>query len=395
MKAVVYRGPGKVAVEEVPDPKLQEPTDIILKLTSSGICGSDLHMYEGHTDSKPGTVLGHEPMGVVDQAGDAVRLLKKGDRVVVPFNVACGFCLNCIQGKTDSCLTVNPSAPHGAYGYAEMGPFAGAQAEYLRVPYGDWACLKLPGKPFDENEEDFVLLSDIFPTGYYSTDLAHVSTGASVAIFGAGPVGLLATLSCRLRGTAETYVVDRSDRRLELAKSLGGMPINFMKGDPVETIMNMRKNNRKLREEMRPGEEKMMGTDCVIDAVGFQAFDRKDPSKYKPNQVLMDAGRLVNQSGHIGVIGVYVENDPKADNDNEKKGNLRVPWGEYWSKGVSIAMGQTPVKQHHVALRDTIVAGKARPGVIVTNRISIDEAPEFYRKFDKRDEVVKAIIQFK
>jgi glutathione-independent formaldehyde dehydrogenase len=172
VKAVVYEGPHQVAVENVEDPRSESPTDAILKLTSAAICGSDLHMYEGRTSAQPGIVFGHEHMGVIAEVGSAVTSIKKGDRVVLPFNIACGFCHNCLRGYTSACLTVNPEGVAGGYGYVNMGPFRGGQAEYVRVPFADVNCLTLPSTPGDEFEDDFVLLADIFPTGSHATELA-------------------------------------------------------------------------------------------------------------------------------------------------------------------------------------------------------------------------------
>ena len=195
MRAVVWKEPHVVAVEQVDDVVCVEDTDVVVKLTTAGICGSDLHMYEGRAPVEPGIVFGHENMGVVSEVGAAVRTIEVGDRVVLPFNIACGFCFNCTRGFTNACLTTNPDAHGGGYGYSGMGPHRGGQAEAVRVPYGDFNCLKLPGTPGDEWEDDFLLLSDVFPTGYHATEQAHVRPGDSVAIFGAGPVGLLAALT--------------------------------------------------------------------------------------------------------------------------------------------------------------------------------------------------------
>lgn len=175
MRAVVYKGPFQVAVEELPDPKIEHPNDVIVHITSTAICGSDLHMYEGRTAAEPGIIFGHENMGTVEQLGDGVVSMRRGDRVVMPFNVACGFCKNCTAGYTGFCLTVNPGFAGGAYGYVAMGPYPGGQAEYLRVPFADFNCLKLP--PGDELEADFLMLADIFPTGYHGCHLAGVSPG--------------------------------------------------------------------------------------------------------------------------------------------------------------------------------------------------------------------------
>jgi glutathione-independent formaldehyde dehydrogenase len=394
MKAVVYEKPMDVQVQDVPRPKIEHPQDVILRITSSAICGSDLHMYDGHSAMESGRVLGHECMGVVVEVGSAVRETKVGDRVVVPFNIACGVCMNCVRGYTNACLTLNPQKAGAGYGYVGLGSYSGGQAEYVKVPYGDWACLKLPGTPGDEFENDFVLLADIFPTSYYSTDMAKVSVGKSVAIFGAGPVGLLAAYSCKLKGAADIYVVDKAPKRLKMAESIGAIPINFLDGDPVEQIMAYRKSNKLLNASLRPGEEKMLGVDCGIDAVGFQAYDRANPDQFKPNQVLMDLARIINPTGALGIIGVYLEQDPAGKTPDEKIGNLVMPIGQMWAKGITLATGQTPVKLYHMFLRDLIIAGKAKPSFIVTNNIAIDDAPSTYREFDKRESLVKAVIKF-
>lgn len=394
MKAVVYKGPKEVKVEEVEDPKIQEPTDVIVKTTSSAICGSDLHMFDGATSQAPGQILGHEPMGVVHETGNAVKLVEEGDRVVMPFNISCGVCLNCIQGLTNACLTTNSENPGAAYGYVEMGDYAGGQAEYVRVPYADWACLKLPGEPGDEFEDDFVLLADIFPTAYHSTELAEVKTGKAVAVFGAGPVGLLAAYSSIIKGASEVYSLDNSKERLSKAESIGAIPINFEDGDPSEQIMEKRRENKKLMKSLRPGEENTLGVDCAIDAVGYQAWNRENPSQEKANQVLLDIANVINAGGTIGIIGDYLKENPSADNENEKKGRLVLPWGDLWSKAVKIGTGQTPVKQLHVHLRNLIINGKAKPSFIISDRINIEDAPQTYSEFDKRDNVVKPVIRF-
>jgi glutathione-independent formaldehyde dehydrogenase len=393
MRAVVYKGPGKVAVEEVDDPKISSPTDAIVRMTSSAICGSDLHMYDGHTDSDAGVILGHEPMGVVEKVGDAVDTIKVGDRVVMPFNIACGTCYNCTRGYTNACLTMNPNGAGAAYGYVDMGPYRGGQAEMLLVPKADWACLKLPGKPGDEKEDDFVLLADIFPTGYHAAEMAKVSAGKSVAVFGAGPVGQLAAYSSVLKGASEVYVVDKSKKRLDLAESIGAVPINFLEGDPVKQIKDFRKQNPVVSDFPHP-EDKLDGVECVIDAVGYQAYDESDPSKFNQNQVISDMVKLANPAGHLGVIGVYVKEDPKGKTADEKNGILHIPFGMLWAKGLSMETGQAPVKTYQAMLRDLIVSGRASPSFIVSDRIKIDQAPEAYKEFDKRDELTKAVIKF-
>ncbi len=394
MKALVYKEPYKVAVEKVDDPRVEAPGDAIVKITSAAICGSDLHMYEGRTGVKPGTVFGHENLGVVEEIGPGVTSLKVGDRVVLPFNIACGFCFNCLRGYTSACLIANAAAPHAAYGYADMGPFKGGQAEYLRVPYADFNALKLPGTPGDQWEDDFVTLADIWPTGHHGVELAGVRPGGTVAVFGAGPVGLMAVLSSALKGASEIYCVDRDPGRLKLAEQAGAIAINFSQGDPVEQIKTMRRANASWRGALRPGEEKMDGVMHGIDAVGYQAHDDKDQSKENPMQVFDDLIRVVNPTGTIGMVGVYPAQDPGGVNEQAKQGIFEIPWGQVFDKGLTIGMGQAPVKRYNEYLRDVIIAGKAKPGFIVSHRLPLDAAPDAYKRFDARDgEYTKVILK--
>lgn len=224
--------------------------------------------------------------------------------------------------------------------------------------------------------------------------MANVGTGKSIAIFGVGPVGLLAAYSSVLKGASEVYVVDKAKKRLDMAKSIGAIPVNFLDGDPVEQIKAHRIENKLLMDSFRPGEEKMAGVDCAIDAVSYQAYDRSDPSKYKANQVLLDITRVVNPTGSLGIIGVYLKQDPRAPNEAEKMGHLMMPFGEMWEKSLTLKTGQTPVKPFHIWLRNLIVAGKAKPSFIVTDHINIEDAPQTCREFDKRDGLVKAVIGF-
>ena len=206
MKAVVYQGPRDVAVTDVPDAKIERPTDVLVKVTTTNICGSDLHMYEGRTSFEQGRTFGHENMGEVVEVGQGVEKVKVGDRVVLPFNISCGFCKNCERGLTNYCLTTqpDPSAAGAAYGFADMGPYGGGQAELLRVPFGDHNALRL-GEDAQEKENDYVMLSDIFPTGYHATEMAGVIPGDSVVIAGAGPVGLMAALSATIKGPRRSW----------------------------------------------------------------------------------------------------------------------------------------------------------------------------------------------
>src|SRR6201994_4081314 len=233
MKALVYRGPRDVRIENVPEAKIEKPTDVLVKITSTNICGSDLHMFEGRTNVEKGKVLGHENLGEVIEIGNAVKLIKKGDMVCLPFNIACGFCKNCERGLTGFCLTANPGNAGAAYGFAGMGPYSGGQAEYLRVPFGDFNCLVLPPDA-QEKENDYVMLSDIFPTGYHATELAGVLPGESVVIYGAGPVGLMAALSAQVKGASKIMVVDSHPDRLKLAEKMGAIPIDDSDGTSAE-----------------------------------------------------------------------------------------------------------------------------------------------------------------
>jgi glutathione-independent formaldehyde dehydrogenase len=258
MKAVVYKGPFSVAVEEVPPPRIEAANDAIVRITTTNICRSDLHMYEGRTNVEEGKVLGHENMGIVEETGPGVNWIKAGDRVSVPFNIACGTCRNCVAGWTSFCLRTNPTegVDGAAYGYAQMGPYQGGQAEYLRVPFADFNLLPLP--PGGEFERDFTMLSDIFPTGYHGAALAGVVPGDTVAVFGAGPVGLLAAHSSYLRGAARVFVADMHRDRLALAGRFGATPISIADGDPAEQILDATAG---------------IGADRGIEAVGYQAHD--------------------------------------------------------------------------------------------------------------------------
>lgn len=395
MKAITYEGTRKMEVSSQPKPKLKAPTDAILRVTTAGICGSDLHMYDGRTDLDRGTVVGHEIMGVIDEVGDAVTSLKPGDRVVLPFNIACGFCYNCVRGWTSACLTMNPETAGAAYGYAGMGPYKGGQAEFVLVPHADFNGLKLPGKEGDEWEDDFLLLSDVFPTGFHAAELACVAPGKTVAIFGAGPVGLLAAHSSILKGASEVYVVDGIPERLQKAAELGAIPVDINNGNPVEQIFALRKKNRGIQGGLRPGEEKMKGVDCVIDAVGYQARDDKNFKKENPMQVLENCLEVVNPTGAIGIIGVYIAPDPGGKDKDAKQGIFPFPIAKVFEKGLTIGSGQAPVKKYNEQLRDLIVNGRARPGVIVSHHINIEDAPDAYKKFDKRvDGYTKVVIRF-
>lgn len=384
MKALVFAEVGRMEMREVPDPVIEQDNDIIVRVSSAAICGSDLHMYQGRTSAQPGMVFGHEFMGVVEKVGNGVQLLKEGDRVSLPFNIGCGTCFNCCRGFFNACLSTNPKLPGGGYGYADLGPYRGGQAELVRVPFADFNALKLPGTPGDRWEDDFIMLSDVLPTGYHSCIMADVCPGASVVIFGAGPVGYMATLSAFLLGAAEVYVVDRSEVRLNKVAELEAIPVDFSKVDPVQFILNARKENRAIQESFRPGEEKMAGVLCGIDAVGYQALNRDDPNSEKPIQVIEDLVQIVDATGSIGLIGVYFSEDPGGMDQNARQGVFNIPLGALWAKGIKVETGQAPVKRYNALLRDAIIQDRIHPGKLVSHRLRLEHGPEAYQKFVQR-----------
>ena len=382
MRAIVYKEPFKVAVENVPDPQVKHPNDAIVKITSTCICGSDLHMYEGRTAAEPGIVFGHENMGIIQEVGSGVKERKVGDRVCMPFNVACGFCKNCLGGYTGFCTTVNPGFAGGAYGYVAMGPWVGGQAEYLQVPFADFNCLLLP--PGTEHEADFALLADIFCTGYHGAELAGVKPGESVAVYGAGPVGLMAAYSCLLRGAAEVYSVDHVKERLDKAAEMGAIPINYDEADPVQQIRDRRNGD---------------GVDKGIDAVGYQATKAGSSAAggeqdEVPNIVLNQVIETVNPTGALGIPGLYVPSDPGGVDDAAKRGALSINFGRLFEKGLRLGTGQCNVKRYNAYLRDLIISGRAKPSFVVSHELPLNDGPMAYDKFDKRvDGYTKVILK--
>jgi threonine dehydrogenase-like Zn-dependent dehydrogenase len=367
MKALVYKGPRSVAIEDVRDPNLEQVTDAIVRITSTNICGSDLHMYEGRTSVETGKVLGHENLGEVVAVGKGVVRIKVGDRVCLPFNIACGFCWNCEKGSTGFCTTANPGKVGAAYGYAEMGPFQGGQAQYLRVPFADFNCLKLPDDA-EEKEDDYVMLADIFPTGWHATRLAELRPGESVVIYGAGPVGLMAAHSAMIQGAKQVFVVDRHPDRLRLAEQAGAVPIDDSKGDPVERVLALTKG---------------LGADKGCECVGWQAHDPGGTET--PNETMNRLVKSVRATGRIGVVGVFVPQDPKSPDALMKRGQIAFDMGTFFEKGLSMASGQANVKRYNRELRDLIHAGRAKPSFIVSHRLPLEKAPEAYEHFDARE----------
>lgn len=367
MKALVYEGPRKVAVKDMPDAKIEKPTDVLVKITTTNICGSDLHMYEGRTDMETGRILGHENLGVVVETGSAVERVKVGDRVCLPFNIGCGFCKNCERGLTGFCLTANPGMAGAAYGFAGMGPYSGGQAEYLRVPFGDFNCLLLPPDA-EEKENDYVMLSDIFPTGYHATVLAGVEAGDSVVIYGAGPVGLMAAMSATLKCASKIMVVDSHPDRLRLAEKLGAIPIDDSDGHSVERVL-----------DLTGGEGADRGCECV----GYQCSCH---GHEVPHATMNNLVRAVRPTGGIGVVGVFVAEDPGSPDKLMQQGKLAFDFGQFWMKGQHMATGQANVKAYNRKLRDLIAAGKAKPSEIVSHVLPLEQAPEGYRNFDERND---------
>src|SRR6201746_1473001 len=316
MKAVVYEGPRQVSVKDVPDARIENPPDVLVRITSTNICGSDLHMYEGRTDFEQGRIFGHENLGEVVEVGDAVDKVAVGDMVSAPFNVSCGHCENCEHGRTNYCLRANePGLAGAAYGFADMGPWPGGQAEYLRVPWGDFQCLRLP-EDSDEKAADYVMLADIWPTGYHATELAGVSPGDQTVIYGSGPVGLMAALSATIRGASKVMVVDRHPDRLRLAESIGAIAIDDSKVDPVQAV---------LEETMG------LGADNGCECVGYQAHDPE--GNEHPNDTLNKLVKSVRFTGRIGSIGVFVPQDPGGPDRPAQKGESAFDYGMFWVQG--------------------------------------------------------------
>lgn len=369
MKAVVYKGPNQVATETVDDPEIDKPTDVLVKVTTTNLCGSDLHLYEGRAGFEKGRILGHENQGEVIEVGNAVVSVQVGDKVSLPFNIACGFCPNCENGFTAFCQTNNPdSSMNGAaYGYANMGPFPGGQAEYLRVPFGDFNCLVLP-EDADEKANDYAMLSDVLPTGWHGTRLSGLQPGESIVIYGAGPVGLMAALSAWTQGASKVMVVDRHPDRLKLAEEYGAIPIDFTDGDPAEQVA-----------EMTDG----LGADRGVEAVGYQAcgIEREEV----PNKTMNDLVRSVRFTGGIGLVGVFVPEDPGAATELAKEGKIAFDIGTFFMRGQQIGSGQASVKMYNRRLASLIHAGRIEPSKIVSHELSLDEAADAYKHYSDRD----------
>jgi glutathione-independent formaldehyde dehydrogenase len=370
-------GPGQVEVQSIDYPKLalgsrQCHHGVILKIVTTNICGSDQHMVRGRTTAPKGLILGHEITGEVIEAGRDVEYIKVGDLCSVPFNIACGRCRNCKEGRTGICLNVNPARPGAAYGYVDMGGWVGGQAEYVMVPYADFNLLKFSDKDQAMAKiRDLTLLSDIFPTGYHGAVTAGVGPGMIAYVAGGGPVGLACAAACQLLGAAVVIVGDLIPQRLNQAKSFGCEVIDLRKkatlGEQIEKIIGVPE------------------VDCGIDCVGFEAHGHGDQAAEEhPATVLNSLMTVTRAGGAIGIPGLYVTDDPGAKDQAAKTGNLSIRIGLGWAKSHNFATGQCPVMRYHRQLMQAILHDKVQIAKAVNvTVISLNKAPQGYKDFDK------------
>ncbi len=376
-RGVAYMGPGNVEVQSIDYPKLALGSrkcehGAILKIVTTNICGSDQHMVRGRTTAPHGLVLGHEITGEVIETGRDVEFIHKGDLVSVPFNIACGRCRNCKEGKTGICLNVNPARPGAAYGYVDMGGWVGGQAEYVMTPYADFNLLKFPDRDRAMAKiRDLTLLSDIFPTGYHGAVTAGVGPGSVVYVAGAGPVGLACAAACHLLGAAVVIVGDLIPERLAQAKSFGCEIVD-------------------LKKDASPGEqiEQIVGVpevDSAVDCVGFEARGHgHDSGREQPATVLNSLMTITRAGGALGIPGLYVTDDPGGVDDNAKTGTLGIRIGLGWAKSHTFATGQCPVIRYNRQLMQAILHDKIQIAKAVNvTMISLDQAPQGYKDFDK------------
>ena len=378
-RGVAYVGKGQVEVHGIDFPKMVDPTTgkpiehgVILKIVTTNICGSDQHMVRGRTTAPSGLILGHEITGEVIEAGRDVLFIGKGDLVSVPFNIACGRCRCCKERDTGVCLNVNKSRPGAAYGYVDMGGWIGGQAEYVMVPYADWNLLKFPDKAQAmEKIRDLTCLSDIFPTGYHGAVTAGVTTGSTVYVAGAGPVGLACAEACRLLGAAVVIVGDMQADRLAQARSFGCQTVDLTKdaglGEQIAQIL------------------KVPEVDCAVDCVGFEARGHgKDAGEERPATVLNSLMSVTRAAGKLGIPGLYVTDDPGAEEKNAQTGTLGIRIGLGWAKSHTFSTGQTPVMKYNRALMMAILNGRTQIAKAVNvTMITLDQAPRGYTDFDK------------
>jgi threonine dehydrogenase-like Zn-dependent dehydrogenase len=393
MKAVTWHGIGDMRVDTHPDPEIQEPTDIIIRITSTAICGSDLHLYDGVMPGmKEGDIVGHEPMGEVVEVGKGVTNLQKGDRVVVPFTIACGHCWFCERQLWSLCDTTNPNyemaakimghSPAALFGYSHLlGGIPGGQAEYLRVPMGNVGPIKVPdGIP----DEKVLFLSDIFPTGWMGAENAEIEPGDTVAVWGCGPVGQFAIQSAWMMGAGRVIAIDLVPERLEMARTIG----------KAEVIDTSKQNVYETLQEMTNGR----GPDRAIDAVGSEAHatggivenivDKVDRVKQSLSLqsdrpwVIREMAMCVRKGGTISIPGVYVG---FAD---------KIPMGTIMNKALTIKTGQTHMHRYMEPLLQKVVDGEIDPSFVITHEVPLEQAPEMYQKFrDKEDGCIKVVLK--
>ena len=376
-KGVAYIKPGVVEVQSIDFPKLALGDrkcnhGVILKVVTTNICGSDQHMVRGRTTAPSGLVLGHEITGEVIEAGRDVEFIKVGDLVSVPFNIACGRCRNCKEGKTGICLSVNPARPGAAYGYVDMGGWVGGQAQYVMVPYADFNLLKFPDRDQAmEKIKDLTLLSDIFPTGYHGAVTAGVGPGSIVYVAGGGPVGLACAASCQLLGAACVMVGDMIPERLAQARSFGCETIDLRKDVPIT--------------EQIAAIVGVPEVDAAIDCVGFEAHGHGRESGHEhPATVLNSVMEVTRAGGAIGIPGLYVTDDPGAQDAKAKIGMLSIRIGLGWAKSHAFFTGQCPVMKYHRQLMQAILYDKLQIAKAVNVQvITLEDAPKGYKDFDK------------
>ena len=376
-RGAAYMGTGVVELHSIDFPKLALGDrkcnhGVILKIVSTNICGSDQHMVRGRTTAPKGLILGHEITGEVIEAGRDVEFIGVGDLVSVPFNIACGRCRNCKERETGICLNVNPARPGAAYGYVDMGGWVGGQTEYVMVPYADFNLLKFPDKgQAMEKIRDLTCLSDILPTGYHGAVSAGVTTGSTVYIAGAGPVGLACAAACQLLGAACVIVGDLIPERLAQARSFGCETIDVSRSATVAQQI-----------------EQILGVpevDCGVDCVGFEARGHgQDAKREAPATVVNSLMAITRAGGALGIPGLYVTGDPGGIDDNAKVGNLGIRIGLGWAKSHHFTTGQCPVMKYNrqlmmAILYDKIKIAKATNVTVIT----LDEAPQGYRDFDR------------
>jgi len=392
-RAVVYEGTGRVEIHDTDYPTYEMkdgpgvhkanvghkvPHGAILKTVATNICGSDQHMVRGRTTAPEGLVLGHEITGEVVDVGPDVEFIRPGDIASVPFNISCGRCRNCKERKTGVCLNVNPDRPGSAYGYVDMGGWIGGQAEYILVPYADWNLLKFPDRDQAMDKMlDLAMLADIFPTGYHGCVSAGVTSGSTVYIAGAGPVGLAAATSAWLLGAAVVIVGDLNDERLAQARSFGCETINVAQGDPASQI-----------EQILGPDTPAIGeplVDCAVDAVGFEARGHgSDSSTEMPATVLNSLMTITRAGGAIGIPGLYVTGDPGGVDEAAKVGSLSLRLGLGWAKSHSFVTGQCPVMKYNRELMMAILHDRVQIAKNVNaTPIPLDQAPQGYQEFDQ------------